>query len=331
MRAVIVEQPGGLDHVHIRDVPPPVPGRGQVTIAVHHAGCNWSDIQKRQGVYPDPVTYPAILGLEVSGTVAALGAGVESLSVGRRVAAITGPTMLGGFAEVVAVDAGYVIPLPDDIDDRLGAAFPVIALTAWHLLFSAHALQSGETVLIHAIGGGVGLMLTQLAVAHGARVFGTVGRAAKADKALALGAERVVVRDTEDFVDAAMALTGGRGVDLVIDSLGGDTLRRSFDALKVYGRVINIGEASGYPDFDIRAKLYERSTALAGFELVHADPGSARWQNGVDAVLARLRDGRLSVPIEHIAPLDRVRDAQALLESRGVAGKVLLHVGDGAT
>jgi len=329
MRAVVVEKPGGLEALALREVPAPEPGPDEVLVEVAWAGANWSDVQKRQGVYPDPVAYPAIIGLEVSGRVAAVGSTVREVAVGARVAALTGPRMLGGYAERVAVPAPYVIPLPDALPLDTGAAFPVVALTAYHLLRTAHRVREGETILVHAVGGGVGLCLTQLAKAFGARVVGTVGSAAKGARALALGADRVIDRSREDFVAATLDFTGGRGVDLVIDSLGADVLPRSFEALRPFGRVINIGEAAGYPDFPIRPKLYERSTSLAGFELLHAGPGSPRWRRGVRYVLDALLGGRLVVPIEARYPMERCADMQQHLEGRGVSGKLLLEVAGG--
>lgn len=330
MRAIVVERPGGVDRLELREVPDPVPGPGEVLVEIAYAGCNWSDVQKRRGVYPDPVAYPAVLGLEVSGRVAGLGPGVRGVRAGARVAAITGPRLLGGYAERVVVPAACVLPLPAAVSLQTGAGFPVVALTAYHLLHTAHRLRAGEVVLIHAIGGGVGLMLTQLAKARGARVVGTVGTAAKGARARKLGADLVVARDREDFVEAARRFTGGRGVDLVIDSLGGDVLPRSFDALRRFGRVIDIGEAAGYPDFPIRPKLYERSTSLGAFELLHAGPGSPGWRRGVRAVTDAIARGRLRVPIEGIYPFERCAEMHLRLESRAVSGKLLLRVSPGA-
>ena len=326
MRAVVVDEPGGLERLRVAEVAEPRAGPGDVLIEVAYAACNWSDIQKRQGVYPDPVQYPALLGLEVSGRVLRRGAGVRAPREGQAVAAITGPRGLGGFAERVAAPRAYVIPLPEGFDPKLGAAFPVVGLTAYHLLHTAHRVRRGETILIHAIGGALGLVLTQLAVAAGARVLGTAGSRAKAERALAYGAARVAVRDEDDFVEMALRETGGRGVDLVIDSLGADILERSFDALRPYGRLINIGEAAGYPNFPIRETLYKRSTSMAGFELLHAVPGSRRWLAGVWAIVGGLASGALEIPIVAEFPLSEIREAQALLESRGVAGKLLLDV-----
>jgi NADPH2:quinone reductase len=257
-----------------------------------------------------------------------MGAGVRGLRIGQPVAAITGPKMLGGYADRCAVPQDYAIALPETIPLDLAAAMPAAAITAWHLLHSAHRLRRGETILIHAIGGGVGLMLTQLARLRGAQVIGTVGSAGKAERPLAFGAHHVIDRSTEDFVSEVMRLTRGRGVDLVIDSLGAEFLEKSFDALRPFGRVINIGEAAGYPNFDIRAKLYQCSTSLAGFEFLHAKPGSPGWRRGIKAILAYVADGRLRMPIEAILPLAEAGKAHRLLESRQISGKLLLEVGE---
>jgi NADPH2:quinone reductase len=192
---------------------------------------------------------------------------------------------------------------------------------------SAYRVRRGEFVLVHAIGGSVGLMVTQLLKMFGARVMGTVGRPSKGDRAKALGADLVVDRSREDFVAAAHEFTGGRGIDLVIDSLGSDVLERSFDTLRTYGRIINIGEAAGYPDFPIRPKLYERSTSLAGFEVLHALPGTARWRRGVRFAVDNLASGQLQLPIEAVFPLEEAAAMHRRLEQRGVSGKLLLEVG----
>jgi NADPH:quinone reductase len=327
MRAIVVESPGGPDRLRLRELPRPEPGPGEALIAVAFAGCNWSDIQKRSGIYPDPVNYPVVLGGEVSGCVAAVGPLTRGVTVGDRVAAMTGPHCLGGYAELVSVPAAYLIRLPVDFPLDLGAAFPMVTLTAYHLVHSAYRVRRGEFVLVHAIGGSVGLMLTQMLKMVGARVMGTVGRAGKGDRARALGADLVVDRSCEDFVVAAHEFTGGRGIDLVIDSLGSDVLERSFDTLRTYGHVINIGEAAGYPDFPIRTKLYERSTSLAGFEVLHALPGSARWRRGVRFAVDRLASGQLQLPIEEVLPLEEAAAMHRRLEQRGVSGKLLLEVG----
>ncbi|RKF16751.1 hypothetical protein D6850_04220 [Roseovarius spongiae] len=327
MKAVVITAPGGRDRLEVQDLPEPDLPAGHVLIDVAWGACNWGDIQKRQGVYPDPVDYPAILGGEVSGRVAQLGEGVSGVAVGDAVAAITGPDMLRGFAERVAVPQAFLIPLAEGLDLRAAAAYPVVSLTAWHLLHTAASVKAGDVILVHAIGGGVGLALTQLGRAAGLRVIGTVGSEGKGRHALDFGAERVIPRDSEDFVAVAMEVTDGRGVDLVIDSLGADILPRSFDALRPFGRVINIGEAAGEPDFAVRKKLYERSTSFAGFEVLHAEPGSPRWRASVKGIAAHIADGDLRLPIAEEFGIDAIRDAHEFLESRRASGKVLIRVG----
>lgn len=326
MKAVVVRAAGGRDMLEVRNVAEPDLPEGHVLLDVAWGACNWGDIQKRQGVYPDPVCYPAILGGEVSGHVAQLGQGVTGVTVGQPVAAITGPDMLRGFAERVAVPQAFLIPLTDTPDLRAAASYPVVSLTAYHLLNTAAEMRRGDTILVHAIGGGVGLAVTQLARAAGIRVIGTVGTEGKGQRALEFGATRVIARDEEDFVEVVMQMTEGRGVDLVIDSLGADILPRSFNALRHFGRVINIGEAAGEPDFPVRKKLYERSTSLAGFEVLHVQPGSDQWKASVAEIAKHITRGNLKLPVAEEFVIDDIRDAHAFLESRKASGKVLIRV-----
>lgn len=327
MRAAVVERPSPDGHPEIRQLERPSPGPGEVLIQVAFAAANWSDIQKRQGIYPDPVEYPVVLGAEASGTVVAVGDGVSPRLLGRTTAGLCGPRLVGGCADYVAVPVDYLVPLPDGFGLDEGAALPLAALTAYHLLFTAHRLRRDEVVLVHAAAGSVGLAVVQLAVEHGARVIGTVGSSTKRELPAEFGAALVIDRSADEFVNAALDLTGGRGVDLVIDSLGGEILPRSFDALRRYGRLINIGEAAGEPDFPVRKKLYERSTSMAGFEVLHAEPGSPRWRRGVRHVTAAAAAGRLRIPIARQLPLADIASAHAALEGRTTQGKVLLRVG----
>lgn len=329
MRAICVDRPGGRQQLKLIDRPVPVPGPGEVLVRIAYAAANWADVQKRQGIYPDPVEYPAILGGEVSGVIAALGDGVRRVKTGQRVAALCGPRMLGGHADYAAVPADYLLPVPPGLSLKTAATLPVAGLTAYHLLHTAHRVKRGETILVHAIAGSVGLALSQLGAVAGASVIGTVGSAAKTRLPRRYGASLVIDRSREDFVSAAMKFTGGRGVDLVIDSLGADILPRSFDALRPYGRVINIGEAAGEPEFAVRKKLYERSTSLSGFELLHAVPGSRVWQQGVDVVMKLAVRGRLKIPIAGVFPLADCARLHEIFEGRGTSGKLLLEVNKG--
>lgn len=324
MRAIIVRSPGDVTQLELTRIPEPEAGPGEVLIDVHYAGCNWMDTEKRRGVYPDnSLTYPMILGNEVCGTISKCGTDAKGLSEGQRVAAILPG---GGYAEKCVTYPDLVIPLPEAIPDTLGAAFPIVSLTAYHLLNSAYSLKEGETLLIHAIGGGVGLMVTQLATQTGARVIGTVSSDRKGEQALAYGAERVVNRSKEDFVEAVLDYTNGRGVDLVIDSLGGETGYRSLDALRHYGRLINIGEAEGWPVENLRDKLYERSTSFAGFETIHAMQNPAAWRKGVEYVTTAFAGGKFDLPIAEVFPLEKCQEMHEKMESRTVSGKLLLKM-----
>lgn len=324
MRAVVIDGPGGPDKLVLAQMADPVPGEGEVLVEVAFAGCNWADTQIRAGRYRLPFPFPLVLGLEISGRIAALGRNVSGLRVGDRVAGFVEAG--GGYAERCVAPANSLIPLAEAIPLDVGAAFPIQALTAYHMLHTVHDLQPGEAVLVHAIGGGVGLHCTQLAAKAGARVIGTVGTAAKARRALEFGAERVVVRGDEDFEAAALDFTGGRGVDLAIDSLGGATLDRTFDAVKKLGHIVSIGEAEGEPLKNIRERLMVRSQTFTRLHLGHVEPESEAWRDGVAHVVRGILDGWLKVPIEGVYPMAEAAEMHRRLESRQVAGKLLLAI-----
>lgn len=328
MRGAVVRAPSPADPARIEDLPIPSPGQGEVLVRVAFAAVNWSDIQKRQGIYPDPVQYPAILGAEIAGTVETTGPGVDASWAGRRVAGLCGPRLVGGCAEYVSVPIPYLMPMParSPLTDAEWAAMPLASMTAYHLLYTAHELRPGQVVLIHAAAGSVGLALVQLVTLAGGVAVGTVGSGSKRELPQQRGAALVIDRSRDDFVSAVLSFTGGAGVDLVIDSLGAEILPRSFDALRRFGRLVNIGEAAGEPDFSVRKKLYERSTSMAGFEVLHAEPGTDRWSRGVEVIGAHVANGDLSVPVDRILPLTEISAAHAALEGRATVGKVVLEV-----
>ena len=328
MRAHILHNPGEDAQPVLIEVPKPRPGPGEVLVENHFAALNWGDTQIRRGVYPilSHLRFPLIMGEEFAGVVVDVGDGVTDVKVGDRVAASN--LKRGGFAEYAMAPARRAIKLPDNIGLDQAAAFFVTAHTAYHLLFSAFDLKPGNRVLVHAISGGVGSMVTQMAVDAGAKVIGTTYSPHKMRQAVESGAERVIDRSRYDFVQEVMAHTHGRGVDLVVDSLGGETMWRSFDALTFYGRVVNIGESQGWPEGevrDLRDKLYERSTSLAGFELDVCE-GTERWARGTRYCMERLASGKLAAPIARVFPFEQCREMFAALESRQLAGKCLLRI-----
>jgi len=325
MRAVVVKTPGGLDELALAELPAPRAGPGEVLIAVAFCGLNWADTMIRRGTYPHPYTYPVVPGVEISGTVTAVGAGVTKVKPGDRVAAFHEKG--GGYAEIFRTIEDWTIPIPDMLTLEDAASFPVQALTAWHMLHTVGRVKPDDFVLVHAIGGGVGLWCTQLAVRAGAKVIGTVGTPGKERKPTDFGAARVVLNGAEDFVAVAVEMTGGRGVALAIDSLGANTLDRTFDAVRKLGHIISIGEAEGLPYRNIRERILPRSQTFTRFHLGHVDPLSTEWRAGLADVMGGLVDGTLRAPIERIYPLEDARAMQAHIESRRLSGKLLLRVG----
>ena len=323
MRAVVVNAPGGFDALEVQDVPDPVAGDNQVLMEVAFAGCNWADTQVRSGIYPHPYDFPIIPGLEASGVVLGVGAGVEDIAPGDRVTSLP---YMGGYAQKCVVDAAMVTKVPDGIGLDVAAAFPIQALTAYHMLHTIHKLKRDDVVLIHAVGGGVGLLATQIAVKAGAHVIGTVGTRGKEQKALAYGAEVVVNNKDEDFVEVVMERTDGRGADLALDSIGATMLDRTFDAVRLLGHVINIGEAEGKPFDNLRDRILPRSISFTRFSITHVIPDARLWKRGLDYTVQGIQEGWLNIPIVNAIPLDNVRDMHRQMESRQIAGKLLLSM-----
>ena len=325
MKAVIVKEPGGLEQLRVVEVPDPSVGRDEVLIDVAFCGLNWADTMIRVGTYPHPFTYPAIPGLEAAGRIGAIGQDVGNLKIGDRVVGFNEKG--GGYAEKFVVSKDWVILLPAGMPIEVGAAFPVQSLTAYHMLHTVARIDRGDWILVHAIGGGVGLYCTQLAVKAGAHVIGTVGSPGKDTRALEYGAERVVLRTTEDFEAVVLDLTGGNGVDLVIDSLGARTLDRSFNVVHKLGKVISIGEAEGVPYSNIRERLLPRSLTFTRFHIGHVDLTSSVGQQAVRYVMSAILEGWLKVPIAGIYEFTQAADMQARIASRQLSGKLLLRVG----
>jgi NADPH:quinone reductase len=323
MRAVFVDSPGDLDALVVREVADPVPESGEVLIDVAYAGCNWADTQVRSGIYPWPPEYPVIPGFEVSGTISQTGDGVSDFMPGDKVVAIT---PFGGYAQKCISPAATVFKLPEGVPLDVGAAFQIQALTAYHMLHTVFKLKRDDVVLIHAAGGGVGLLATQLAVKVGARVIGTVGTRGKEQKALAYGAEVVVNNRDEDFVEVVMERTSGCGADLALDSLGASVLDRTFDAMRILGTVINIGEAEGEPFDNLRDRILPRSISFNRFSIPHAMEYPDIWRRGLEYTANGIREGWLKIPIVNSVPIDNVRDMHRQIESRQVSGKLLLSM-----
>ncbi|MDP2079890.1 zinc-binding dehydrogenase [Pseudotabrizicola sp.] len=327
MQAIVFDSPGALtSDTLLRDVPRPVALAGQVLIRVHRAGLNFADLMMRKGVYPHPKGYPLVAGLELSGVVEVCGEGVTGFAPGDRVAGFS--ENAGGFAAFCAVPQERLIRLPDAMSFDAGAAFYIQSLTAWHLLHTVSKTKAGDSLLIHAIGGGVGLQLTQLAKMAGAVVIGTVGTPGKEARALAFGADRVVNRTSEDFVSVCNEMTDGIGVDKIIDSTGATILDQSFDCVRRLGHIVSYGEAEGKPLPNLWERLVQKSLTFTRLHIGHLDNRSDAWRQGVDAVVGAIMAGKLEVPIAGSYGLEEAEAMFAALESRQTAGKLVLRIAD---
>jgi len=325
MHAIRAPHAGGPEVLEYVELPEPVPGPGEVLVELAAAGVNFIDTYRRSGVYP--VSYPHVLGSEGSGRVISLGDGVTRQVVGDRVAWSEAP---GSYAERVVVPADRALAVPAAVADDVAAAIPLQGLTAHYLVTSSYPVKPGDVVLVHAAAGGVGLLLTQLAVARGARVIGTVSTAAKESLARDAGASDVI-RYTElaelstELPALVRELTGGVGVDAVYDGVGKDTFDGSLASLRVRGTMVLFGGASGQvPLFDL-----QRLNALGSLSITRpsigffvADLAELAWRAGeiFDAVVA----GTLRVHIGATFALHDAAEAHRALESRATTGKVVL-------
>ena len=317
MRAAVLTALTGPDAIELRDLPEPSPGPGQVLVDVHAAGVIFPDVLRTRGLYQVRPELPFILGWEVAGVVRADAAG---FTAGQPVVALP---EVGGFAETVAVDPAMVFPLPDGVPLDVAAAIPLNALTMHFALHRRARLQPGETVLVHGAGGGVGSAACQLAAAHGARVIAVVSTPQKGDVAQAAGAHEVLPVD--DFLARARELTGGRGVDVVVDPVGGDRFTDSLRALAPEGRVVVLGFTAGQiPTVKVNRLLLGNTAVLGSAirEFWLQDPGHAATQWA--ELLPLIRSGALAPPIGTRLPLAQAAQAVRLLDERRVAGRVVL-------
>jgi len=323
---VRIQRQGGAVELEAERIALAPPGPGEVRVRQLAVGVNFLDVYYRSGQYP-LAQLPATLGVEGAGIVDAVGAGVADVVPGQRVA-YTG--LMGGYAAVRNVPAERLVAVPDDVDLDVVAGGLLRGMTAHMLCAHVRQVRPGDTILVHAAAGGLGLVLTQWASALGARVIGMVGSAPKAALALAHGAERVVLYRDEDFVAAARDFSGGRGVDYAIDGIGGDTLLRTFDAVRPYGLAASIGQAGGRIEpVDLLQIGTPRAIAFARPSVMRFMTDLTLYREGAQAVLARLAAG-LRVPIGLDLPLARAAEAHAALEAGRTSGAVLLRpdVGD---
>ena len=325
MRAVTVTEPGGPEVLTISELPDPQPGRGEVLIDVAATAVNRADLLQRKGFYPPPPGASAVIGLECSGTIAAVGEGVAGWTVGTPVCALLAG---GGYASRVVVPAGQVMPLPDGVDVVTAAALPEVACTVWSNVFMVAGLQQGDAFLVHGGAGGIGTMAIQLAAALGARVFATAGSPEKLELCRSLGAEVAIGYRDEDFVEVVRAHTDGRGADVVLDNMGAKYLERNVSVLADEGRLVVIGLQGGAKaELDLGRLLSKRGAVIATTLRSRPVEGKAAiCASVVEHVWPLVAEGQVRPIVHEVLPLDQVAEAHRIVESSSHTGKVLLRL-----
>jgi NADPH2:quinone reductase len=307
MRAVQLTAFGGVDGLRLADLPEPAPGPGRVLVDVRRIGVNYADLSRREGTYDRRLKPPLVLGAEVAGV---------RRDTGKRVVALTGG--YGGYAEVVAVDEALIFPVPDGLDDDVALALLLQGLTAFHVLRTSAELEYGDTIVIHAAAGGVGSLAVQLATLWGAgRVIGVASTPAKRERVLALGADVALDAAPDALADRILVATGGKPVDVILETVGGDVFAQSLRVLAPSGRIVVFGSASGTPRTveDPRVVAFSLPTLLGDRDRL-ARPLAELF----DAAL----EGRIAPVLGGTYALADVAAAHADLAARRTTGKLLL-------
>ncbi|MBC5824327.1 MAG: quinone oxidoreductase [Candidatus Eremiobacteraeota bacterium] len=323
MKAIVAMRAGGPDVMQLAECARPAVGSGQALVRIHYAGINYVDLYYRSGVYPTE-SVPIPLGSEAAGTVEETGEGVFEVKPGDRVAYAT---HIGSYAEYAAVPADQLVQIPDGVDDRSAAGVLLQGMTAHYLTHSTYALQRGDVALIHAAAGGVGRLLVQMAKMRGASVIGTVSTEAKARAARGVGADYVINYAEIDFAAETWRLTDGRGAHVVYDSVGASTFDASLESLRARGTLVSFGNASG-PVREFAPLLLSRKGSLYLTRPKLDDYVASReellWR--ANDVFSWLAQGKLRVTVDREYELSDVSVAHRDLESRRIAGKLLLRL-----
>jgi NADPH:quinone reductase len=320
MKAIQVKHTGGPEVMELVDLPVPEPKANEAVLKLSASGVNFIDVYQREGRYK--VALPFVLGQEGAGVVTAVGAGETSVKNGDRVA---WASILGSYAEYAALPAERLVPIPTGVSDQQGAAAMLQGMTAHYLVYGAYPLKRGETALVHAAAGGVGLLLTQMAHNIGARVIGTVSTEAKAKLAREAGADDVILYTQQDFEQETKRLTGGKGVDVVYDSVGKTTFEKGLNVLRSRGMMVLFGGSSGaVPPFDLVQLSTKGSLFVTRPTLGHYTATREELMMRARAVFEMIASGKLKLRIEHTYPLGEAQRAHRELEERKTTGKLLL-------
>lgn len=326
MQAAHFDAPGKPDVIHLAELPTPQPGPGEVLVKVAFAGVNRPDIIQRQGFYPPPPGASPLLGLEVSGEVVAVGAGVDPVTLGQRVCALTPG---GGYAQYCRVPAGHCLPVPDGLPMDQAAALPETLFTVWHNVFERGYASQGETILVHGGTSGIGSMAIMLGKHFGLKVIVTCGGPDKCAAALQIGADHAIDYKAQDFVEEVARITGGKGVELVLDMVAGDYVARNLKCLADDGRHVTIAVQGGLQATINMAEVMRRRLHLTGSTL---RPRSDAFKTMLAEEVARLAwplvaAGQLRPVMDRVFPLVEAAAAHARMEQGAHIGKIVLAVG----
>jgi NADPH2:quinone reductase len=318
-RAIRIHEFGDSSILRYEEIPDPTPKPGEAVVSIEAIGVNFLDVYHRMGVYPIPL--PITIGQEAAGKVLSVGDGVTSVKPGDRVA-WTG--VFGSYADVNVVPASRLVQVPEALSTRQAAAVMLQGITAHYLASSTYALKPGDTALVHAGAGGVGLLLTQIAKMRGARVITTVSTSEKAELSRGAGADEVILYTEQDFEAEVKRITDGRGVQVVYDSVGKTTFEKSLASLAVRGMMVLYGQSSGKPDKIYPTVLQKGSLFLTRPTIVNYAAERAELEERSRDVFTWVADGRLRLRMEFEFPLKDARAAHDAIESRKTTGKILL-------
>jgi putative PIG3 family NAD(P)H quinone oxidoreductase len=325
MHAITITAPGGPEVLTWAELPTPVPGPGEVLVTVTASAVNRADLLQRQGFYPPPPGASDVLGLECSGTVAALGPDVAGWSVGEECVALLAG---GGYAEQVAVPVGQLMRVPAGVDLLSAAALPEVACTVWSNVVMLAGLRAGETLLVHGGAGGIGTFAIQAARALGARVAVTAGSAEKLERCRELGAEILVSYRDEDFVESVREATGGHGADVILDNMGAKYLARNVDLLATGGRLVVIGLQGGTrAELDLGTLLGKRASVSATtLRSRPLEEKAAICAAVVEQAWPLVESGAIRPVVDRVLPMRDAELAHRAVEAGEHVGKVLLRV-----
>lgn len=325
MTAIAIREPGGPEMLVPETIPVPVPGRGEILVRVRTAGINRPDVIQRLGFYAPPPGAPSTPGLEIAGEVVATGPGVTRWSLGDRVCALVGG---GGYAQYCLAHETHALPVPKGISDIEAGGIPETFFTVWTNVFERGRLQAGESLLIHGGSSGIGTTAIQLARAWGARVFATAGNSEKCAACEQLGAEKAINYRDQDFVKEVKALTGGRGVDVILDMVGGDYMARNITAAAQDGRIVSIAFLNGSKaEVDFMPMMLKRLTLTGSTLRARSIEEKARLADALrQQVWPLIEAGKVKPLIEKTFPLAEASKAHALMEASSHIGKIILTV-----